>query len=135
VSTTVTKMNTQMEHLVTKEACAEGRTKLADDLKKRMDGDREVTGSFKVPPLEDLWKEGSPAAKPSDSTNPEIHIDSQHVQRQKGFVFWLSIVAAFITISAGIIGVTFAAYKVADFIDTTSSIMDQMKDMQNDQPR
>jgi hypothetical protein len=138
VSTTVTKMNTQMEHLVTKEACAEGRTKLADDLKKRMDGEREITGSFKVPPMADLWREEATAAKASDSSKPDIKIDPFENQspdhKSRGFVFWLSIVAAFVTISAGIIGVTFAAYKVADFIDTTSTMMQQMRSMQ-DRPR
>jgi len=140
VSTTVTQMNTQMEHLVTKEACAEGRRQLADDLKKRMDGEREITrNDIKVPPLSDLWQEAM-AAKASDSSRPDVQLDSQSQQIQqqkqsKGFVFWLGVVAAFVTISAGIVGVTFAAYKVMDFIDTTGTMMQQMQEMQNDRSR
>ena len=45
VTTAVTEMNNQMGHLVTKESCSEGRRLLSDDLKQRMDGDRDITGT------------------------------------------------------------------------------------------
>jgi hypothetical protein len=138
VSTTVTKMNTQMAHLVTKEDCSENRTKLADDLKKRMDGEREITGSFKVPPMADLWREEA-TAKASDSSKPDIKIDPFENQspdhKSRGFVFWLSIIAAFVTISAGIVGLTFTAYKILDFINTTNTTMQQIQQIHNDQTR
>lgn len=139
VSTTVTQMNTQMEHLVTKEACAEGRKQLGEDLKKRMDGDREITGTdIKVPIL---WQEAIAAKAASESTKPDITIPIEQFppppaeQKPKGFVFWLSIAAAVVTISAGIVGVTFAAYKVLDVIDTTGTMLQQMQEIQDEQSR
>jgi len=138
VSTTVTTMNTQMEHLVTKESCAEGRKTLSEDLKQRMDGDRDITGTdIKVPIL---WQEALAAKISSDSTEsskspPEPFTEIEKPKQQKGFVFWLSIVAAFVTISGGVFGITFAAYKVLDVIDSTNTMMQRMEQMESQQPR
>lgn len=138
VSTTVTTMNTQMEHLVTKESCAEGRKSLSDDLKKRMDGDREITGTdIKVPAL---WQNAvaaqlaSESSKPDPSPPPESPPPHSAQQRPRGFAFWLGVIAAFVTISGGVVGVTFAAYKVLDVIDTTSTVLQQMERLQSQQP-
>ena len=122
VSETVTRMNAQMEHLVTKEACAEGRQKLGNDLKKRMDGDRDITGTdIKVPAL---WQQFHEATNPKKASAPPPQ------KPQRGFIFWLGVVAACVTISAGIFGVTFAAYKVLDVIQATESMMEDIREQQ-----
>jgi hypothetical protein len=123
VSETVTRMNTQMEHLVTKEACAEGRQQLGDDLKRRMDGDREITGTnIKIPAL---WQQFQEATKQKKTTVPPPPAPQQKPQR--GFLFWLGVIAACVTISGGIVGVTFAAYKVLDVIQATEQMMQDMQ--------
>lgn len=130
VSTTVTSMNTQMGHLVTKESCSEGRKVLSEDLKKRMDGDRDITGTdIKVPIL---WQEAVAAKMKSESTSPEStqSVTVEVERKPKGFVFWLSIAAAVVTISAGVIGVTFTAYKVISVVDSTNTMMQQIQSQQ-----
>lgn len=125
VSHTVTSMSAQMEHLVTKEACAEGRQQLGDDLKKRMDGDREITGTdIKIPAL---WQQFQEATKVKKSSPPP---PAPPPKPQRGFIFWLGVVAACVTISAGVFGVTFAAYKVLDVIQATEEMMQDLQSQQ-----
>jgi hypothetical protein len=53
----VTSMSVQVQHLVTKESCAEGRAALASELKQRMESGREITGIGV--PVKDLVKHWS----------------------------------------------------------------------------
>jgi len=132
VGETVTKMNTQMEHLVTKEACAEGRRQLSDDLKGRMDGDREITGTnLRIP---DLLAEVSSRTPPPTPHSPQPSVDPEPSKQHRGFLFWLGVVAACITVASGVLGVSYAAIKVQMVLETAETYMETQQQIEQQQP-
>ena len=121
----VTTMTVQMSHLVTKESCAEGRAALSDDLKKRMDSEREITGVGL--PVKDLVKhfvssksgKSTPTPIPYKSHTEIRHTDGvQEKNKDRGPVFWIGLVS-------GIIAIMAAVYSSSVFIDRTIQRQEQ----------
>jgi hypothetical protein len=116
----VTSMSVQMQHLVTKESCALGRTALADELKKRMDSERDITGVGV--PIKDLVKHwASSKGKPSPTPIPYKDrkpaplavSDANPEQKAKwNLPTWIGVIS-------GVIAIIVATYGASVFINRT----------------
>jgi len=119
VTKAVTEMSVQMGHLVTKESCAKGRAEMADDLKKRMDSERDITGhNINVGDLikeyvrgnkRDTPKHGKLTPVPS-SIKPSSSQDGG--RKDRGAAFWIGLVS-------GMVALVVAFYSASTFIDRT----------------
>ena len=113
----VTTMSVQMGHLVTKESCSEGRSTLAEDLKNRMDGSRDITGhNISVGELIKDYvsskKKGklTPVPYPSNPSSQEQ--SSQDKKKERGAAFWIGI-------ASGLLALVIAFYGASTFVDRT----------------
>lgn len=114
----LTAMTVQIGHLVTKESCANGRAALADELKKRMDSDREVTGvGVPVNDLVKHWVESkskpSPTPIPYKSSRSSKSRESDPGEKKKwGIPTWIGLIS-------GILAIVGASYGLSVFINNT----------------
>lgn len=135
VALAVAAIDNQMEHLVTKEACAEGRKDLADDLKARMDGDREITGmGITVPKLLQQYGEAitaqQKAASGPSSPNAGTTQKTEAVtvgQEPKNIVYYIRTVSAVLSLIFAVITITFFAYKMMDRLDRQQEVMQSIQ--------
>ena len=127
----VTAMSVQMQHLVTKESCAEGRSALANDLKQRMDNEREVTGVGV--PVKDLVKHWmSSKSKPSPTPVPykeskvaqssSVSIQPSKKSEKFGVSTWIGLIS-------GVIAIVAATYGASVFINKTFERQERTDDI------
>jgi hypothetical protein len=122
ITKAVTEIKVQMEHLVTKEGCERGRKELADDLKRRMDGDREVTGhNISLPQMWANYK----ATKESKPTPPPVP-----VKQTRGVVYWIGVISAVITIVGTVVGGVVFGVRILDRSDRQEQMMQQIIETQ-----
>jgi uncharacterized protein YoxC len=130
---TMAMVKTQMEHLVTKESCSEGRKELAEDLKARMDGDREITGvGITVP---DLWQkyveatrgQATPAPTTSHSSQSKSRATTSYPPPPKPVIFYVKAISSIVSLVFAVIAITFFAYKVVDRMDRQQVVMQDIQ--------
>ena len=127
----VTAMSVQMQHLVTKESCAEGRAALANDLKQRMDSEREITGVGV--PVKDLVKHwASSKSKPSPTPIPYkeskvAQSASSAAQPPQEKAKWS--LPTWIGLISGIIAIVAATYGASVFINNTLERQERTDDI------
>lgn len=131
LSGSVREMQTTMHHLVTKAACAEGRKELSDDLKARMDGDREITGMNITLPklLQKYANNGKPTPLPSKSRASTY--PSGHPRERKTVIYYIKAISAIVSLSFALFTMTFFAFKMISRMDEQQRAMqDQQRVMQ-----
>lgn len=123
MSEAVTSMTVQMGHLVTKESCAEGRSALADDLKKRMDSERDVTGVGV--PIKDLVKhyvKGKPSPTPTPYKAESVSRRGEPAEQPKksgwNIPTWIGVIS-------GVLAIIAATYGASVFINNTLERQEQ----------
>jgi hypothetical protein len=118
-------MQTTMGHLVTKASCAEGRKALSDDLKARMDGDREITGMNITLPA--LLSKYSRTEKPSPAPLPRTPVGSTrpsgHPREPKTVLYYVKAASAIISLTFAIFTMTFFAFKMIARLDEQQQVM------------
>jgi hypothetical protein len=121
---TLIEVKTQISHLVTKEACAEGRKELSDDLKARMDGDREITGMNITLPalLQQYARTDKPTPVSSKSTASKY--PSGHPKEPKTTLYYIKAISSIVSLTFAILAVTFFAFRMM------ASLSDQQRLMQ-----
>jgi TolA-binding protein len=142
---TLVKINTQMGHLVTKEACSEGRKELAEDLKARMDGDREITGvGITVPKLWQQYVEmtrgqstppptlatSTPASTPSATTKGRT--TPSFPPPPKGTLYYVKAISSIVSLVFAVITITFFAFKMVTRLDQQQETMQQQREVMQD---
>jgi uncharacterized coiled-coil protein SlyX len=138
---TLAGVKIQMQHLVTKESCAEGRKELAEDLKARMDGDREITGvGITVPKLWQQYVEATrgpmtPVPGGASSVSSKSRTTTSVPPPPKSAMYYVKTASSVISLVFAIITITFFAYKMMDRLDQQQAVMQQqqsvMRDIQN----
>jgi hypothetical protein len=137
----VVYIKTQMAHLVTKEDCADKSSKMADDLKKRMDGDREITGmNLRVPDIlnSKLMNLGSPTPVPRRTKERDTPKNGVSAANQlyktpaEAVRFWIPIISALITISLFLGGLAIFVNKTIERSDRQESMMQQILSDRNE---
>lgn len=136
VALAVAAIDNQMEHLVTKEACAEGRKALADDLKARMDGDREITGmGITVPKLLQQYGEAISAQQKSvaagssvaDAGTTQSNPAVVNVREPRTVVWYIRTISSIVSLIFAVIAITFFAYRMMERMDEQQEIMQSMQ--------
>jgi len=131
---TLAGVKIQMQHLVTKESCAEGRKELADDLKARMDGEREITGvGITVPEMwqryaETMRASGSSAGQASTTpptSKSRAATSTTPPPRSAGY--YLRTISSVVSLVFAIITITFFAYKMVDRMDRQQAVMQEIQ--------
>jgi len=122
----VTAMTVQVSHLVTKEACADGRAALAEALKNRIDNERDAAGVGL--PVKDLVKHymlsksGKPSSQPAPyyaaSPSPKESESSGEAKKARDWRIWVGTISGVIAILASI-------YSGSVFIDRTVQRQDR----------
>lgn len=120
-------MTNEMEHLVTKESCAEGRKDLSDDLKARMDGDREITGMNITLPalLQQYTRTDKPTPvqpKSQASTHP-----SGHPKEPKSVIYYIKAISAIVSLTFALFTMTFFAFKMIARLDEQQRVMHEQQ--------
>lgn len=135
---TLAGVKIQMQHLVTKESCAEGRKELAEDLKARMDGDREITGvGITVPKLWQQYVEATrgpmtPVPGGVASPTPKSRATTSVPPPPKSVMYYVKTVSSVISLVFAIITITFFAYKMMDRLDQQQAVMQQQQTVMRD---
>lgn len=93
INTSIIKINVQMQHLVTKEDCTKSRTALSNNLKDRMDGEREITGINVTVP--ELW---SKQKNNKNSKSSKLSNNQDSTKKNHRVLYWITIGAALITL-------------------------------------
>lgn len=127
----VREMQTTMQHLVTKASCAEGRKELSDDLKARMDGDREITGmNITLPKLLQKYANNEkPTPLPSKSRASTY--PSGHPKEPKTVIYYIKAISAIVSLSFALFTMTFFAFKmIARMDDQQRAMQEQQRVMQ-----
>ena len=117
---TLTEVKAQVGHLVTKEACAEGRKALSDDLKARMDGDREITGMNITLPA--LLQQYSRTEKPS-ATPSKHHSSTPPPGARKPVIYYIKAVSSIVSLTFAILTITFFAFKMMGSLSEQQRLM------------
>ena len=124
----VLSMRTEMDHLVTKESCAEGRKDLSDDLKARMDGDREITGmNITLPALLQKYSRTdrpTPVVPPGSSATTR---PSGHPREPKTAIYYIKAVSAIVSLTFALFTMTFFAYRMMDRMDQQQRLMQTLQ--------
>lgn len=138
MDSTMTMVKTQMEHLVTKESCLEGRKALADDLKARMDGDREITGvGITVPKL---WQQyvdvtrgpTTPVLAGTPGASAKSRATTSVPPPPKTALYYVKAISSVVSLTLAIITITFFAYKMVDRLDRQQVVMQQQQTVMQD---
>lgn len=130
---TLVEVKTQIDHLVTKESCAEGRKQLAEDLKARMDGDREITGvGITVPALWQKYVEAtrgstSSAAAQHQETSPRSRVAASIPPPPKTAMYYVKAISSIVSLVLAIFAITFFAYKMVDRMDRQQAVMQDIQ--------
>jgi hypothetical protein len=122
---TLTEVKAQVGHLVTKEACAEGRKALSDDLKARMDGDREITGMNITLPalLQQYARSDKPTPVPSSSKSMASKYPSGHPKEPKTTIYYVKAVSSIVSLTFAILTITFFAFKMMGSLSEQQRLM------------
>jgi hypothetical protein len=120
---TLTEVKAQVSHLVTKEACAEGRKDLSDDLKARMDGDREITGMNITLPklLEQYTRKDKPSASPAALA--KNHSSAPPASGPKPILYYVKAVSSIVSLFFAVLAMTFFIYKMMDRMEQQQEVM------------
>lgn len=133
VGLSVAAINTQMRHLVTKAECSEGRRELSEDLKARMDGDREITGvGITVPKMLQQYAEAANAQRTVASSPPSPD-NSQSIspvvtiREHKTTAWYIRMISAIVSLTFAIITITFFAYRIVERMDRQQTVMQDIQ--------
>jgi hypothetical protein len=127
----VTAMSVQMQHLVTKESCANGRAALANDLKQRMDNEREITGvGVPVKELVKHWVSSKGKSSPTPIPYKESKVvqstsviePSSHKAEKWSISAWIGVIS-------GVIAIVAATYGASVFISKTFERQERTDDI------
>jgi uncharacterized protein YoxC len=127
IDKSVTEMKTTMGHLVTKEACAEGRRCLSDDLTARMDGDREITGmNITLPKLLQKYAQNEIPTPVPSRVKPSTH-PSAPPRERKSAIYYIKAISAIVSLTFAVITMTFFVYKIIDQMDQQQQMIQQIE--------
>ena len=130
---TLAEVKVQISHLVTKESCAEGRKELSDDLKARMDGDREITGvGITVPKL---WQQYVDVARGPMTPIPMSAQPSSSKSRNattippppRGVMYYAKAVSTIVSLVFALLTATFFIYKMMDGLHQQQAVMQDIQ--------
>lgn len=128
---TLTEVKTQVGHLVTKEACAEGRKALSEDLKARMDGDREITGMNITLPalLQQYTRSGkaTPVPAPVSSKAMTSKYPSGHPNEPKTTIYYIKAISSIISLTFAVLAITFFVFKMMAGLDSQQQLMQSIQ--------
>lgn len=135
---TLIEVKTQMEHLVTKESCAEGRRELSGDLKARMDGDREITGvGITVPKLWQQYVEATrgpiapaPAQQPASASKSRP--TSSTPPPPKSVLYYIKAISSIVSLVFAVLAITFFAFRMVSRLDEQQTAMRQQQAVMQD---
>jgi len=116
----LTEVSAQISHLVTKEACAEGRKALSDDLKARMDGDREITGMNITLPA--FLQQYSRTEK-SSATPSKNHSSTPAPGAPKPVIYYIKAISSIVSLTFAVLAMTFFIYRMMDRMDQQQQTM------------
>lgn len=137
---TLTEVKVQMSHLVTKESCADGRRELAEDLKARMDGDREITGiGITVPKLWQQYVEATrspmtpvPTSATGHGPAPKSRTTTSVPPQPKTVMYYVKAVSSVVSLVFAVITITFFAFKMITRLDQQQEAMQQQQAVMRD---
>lgn len=130
---TLAEVKVQISHLVTKEACSEGRKELSEDLKARMDGDRDITGvGITVPKLWQQYVEATrgPITMTPASAQPPMaksRMATSIPPPLRGVMYYAKAVSTIVSLVFALLTITFFAYKMMDRLDQQQTVMQDIQ--------